>query len=234
MYVLDIEGNAVIFQYKNKAILIDSGSKTDSERILKKIRDLGIEQLDYIFATNLQPNNIGGMPYLILRTEPINYIEGIPTFLNKTVRINHIERIKNDKTFQLDDFSIRVLVGYDDGYGFSDNMDDNSLVLKVTYGNSDFLLMSDCSLDCEEKIKNDGIQAEVIKISSSCDATSLTFLQRVNPTWAIVSGNNKDFCPAVADRFKNLNIPLFMTSDKGDIYVTTDGLDFKIDWNKEN
>lgn len=238
MYVLDIEGNAVIFQYRNKAILVDSGLANDSSKVLKAIRDLGIEQLDYIFATNIQPKNIGGMPYLILRTDPKNIVEnGIPSSYNAYKEYKELYNdtimIKNDQTFNLGDFAVRVLVGYDDGTGFSSNLDDNSLVIKVTYGNSNFLLMSDCSLDCEEKIKNDGISAEVIKISNSCDATSLTFLQRVNPTWAIVSGKHADFCPNVISRFNNLDIPVYMTSNKGDIFVTTDGLDFKIDWNVE-
>jgi len=236
MYVLDVEGNAVIFQYKNKAVLVDAGSDTDSSKVLKALRDLGIEQLDYIFATNTLPKNIGGMPYIILRTEPSNIVEnGIPPSFQKEYKevYNDTEIIKNDKTFNLGDFAIRVIVGYDDGRGFSTDLNDNSLVLKVTYGNSNFLLMSDCSLDCEEKIKNDGISAEVILISNSCNATSLTFLQRVNPTWAIVSGKHDEFCPTVVERFTNLDIPLFITQDKGNIFVTTDGLDWKIDWNKD-
>ncbi len=233
VYVLDVGGTAIIIQYKNNSVLVDAGLETDSQKVLKALRDLGISNLDYIFATNTQPKNIGGMPYIILRTEPSNYIEGIPTHINETVRIDKVERIKNDKTIFIEDIAINVLVGYDDGFGFSSNLDDNSLVIKVTYGSSDILLMSECSLDCEEKIKNDGVQADVIKISNSCDATSLTFLQDVNPTWAIVSGEHEDFCPNVIDRFNNLNIPVFMTKDKGDIFVTTDGLDFKIDWNKE-
>ena len=234
VYVLDVEGNAIIIQYKNNAILVDSGFETDSNKVLKALRDLGIETLDYIFATNTKPKNIGGMPYIILRTTPTYYAEGIPTYINQTVKINNIERIKNDKTIFMDDLAINVLVGYDDGYGFAlDNLDDNSLVIKVTYGNSNFLLMSDCSLECEEKIKNDGIQANVVKISNSCDATSLTFLQRVNPTWAIISGQNESFCPLVLERFNNLNIPVFMAQDKGNMFITTDGLNFKIDWNKD-
>mgnify|MGYP001618934348 CR=1 FL=1 len=238
MYVLDIEGNAIIFQYKNKAILVDAGSEIDSPKVLKAIRDLGIEKLDYIFATNTKPKNIGGMPYLILRTTPSNIVEnGIPSTYKSYKEYKELYNetiiIKNDQVFNMGDFAIKVLIGYDDGYGFSPNLDDNSLIIKVTYGNANFLLMSDCSLDCEEKIKNDGVNAEVIKISNSCDATSLAFLQRVNPTWAIVSGKHDNFCPNVIDKFNNLNIPVFITQDKGNIFVTTDGLDFKIDWNKD-
>ena len=240
MYVLDIEGDATLFQYRDKAILINSGFEDDSEKVLKKIRDLGIDKLDYIFATNTQPKNIGGMPYLILRTEPSYIVEnGIPSTIQSYKQYkelyNETTVVKSDTTFSLGEFFVRVLVVYDDGEGFSTNLDDNSLVIRVSYGNSKFLLMSDCSVDCEERLRDADVSADVLKISDSCSATSLSFLQRVNPDVSIVSTSklDQDFCPSIVQRFKNLNIPLHLTSIDGDIYVTTDGLDYHIDWKKE-
>ena len=92
--------------------------------------------------------------------------------------------------------------------------------------------MSDCGLDCEERLKNDDLSADVLKISNSCESTSLAFLQRVKPQVAIVSAG-ESFCPMIKDRFKFLNIPLHITKEKGDIFVTTDGLNYMIDWKKE-
>ena len=114
LYFLDINGSSVIGQYKDKSFLIDSGFKEDSEKILKSIRDLGIDKLDYAFATNTQPKNIGGMPYIILRTEPNYLVEGIPTHLNKTVKINNLIRLKTDETFSIGDVLINILIVYDD------------------------------------------------------------------------------------------------------------------------
>lgn len=233
IYFLDIKGNSVIVQYKDKSALIDSGFEADSEKILKRIRDLGIEQLDYVFATNKQPKNIGGMPYIILRTEPKNVVEnGVPPSLNTSVIITNLVKIRNDQDFTLEDAIIKTIVVYDDGQGFSVNLDDNSLVTKIHYGNSKFLFMSDCGLDCEERLKNDDLSADVLKISNSCESTSLAFLQRVNPKVAIVSAD-ESFCSTIKDRFRFLNIPLHITGEKGDIFVTTDGLNYMIDWKKE-
>ena len=234
VFFLDINGSSYIIQYMESSALIDSGFKEDSEKILKRILDLGIEQLDYVFATNKQPKNIGGMPYIILRAEPKNVVEnGVPPSLNGSVLIKSLIKIKNDQDFALKDLIIKTLVVYDDGKGFSINLNDNSLVTKIHYGNSRFLFMSDCGLDCEERLKYADLTADVLKISDSCEATSLAFLQRVNPKVAIVSAD-ESFCPSIKDRIRFLNIPLYMTGDKGDIFATTDGLNYKIDWKKES
>ena len=236
VYFLDVQGSSTILQYRDKSVLIDSGFESDSPKVLKSVRDLGIERLDYIFATNTQPKNIGGMPYLIMRTEPKNVVEnGIPSTLKSYKAYKELYNntivVTQDTLFSLREISVKAIVIYDDGNGFSTNLDDNSIVTMARFGNSNFLFMSDCGLDCEERLKNTEVSADILKISNSCNSTSLAFLQRVNPKVAIVSANI-DFCPSIKDRFKFLDIPLYITSEVGDIYVTTDGLDYKIDYGK--
>lgn len=239
LYFLDIKGDSTIVHHRDKAVLIDSGFKEDSEKVLKSIRDLGIDNLDYVFATNTQPSRIGGMPYIILRAEPDNIIEGgipskSPEYTTFKELYNKTIVVKWDTVFEIGDFFIKAIVIYDDMEGFSKRLDDNSLITKVQYGSSKFLLMSDCGMECEERLKYTDMSADVIKISSSCNATSLTFIQRINPEIAIVSTQDLDqeFCPNIIERFKLLNIPLYITSEKGDIFVTTDGLNYNIDWKK--
>ena len=234
LYFLDVQGDATIIQYKDHAALVDSGYEEDSSKVVKSIRNLGIETLDYIFATNTQPKNIGGMPYVILRTEPFNIVEnGVPSNSDYKELYNDTIIIKQDTIFKVDEVAIKSIVGYDDGLGFSDNPDDDSIVVKVSYGNTKFLLMSDCGMECEERLKNTDLSADILKISNSCDATSLTFLQKVSPEIAIVSTQEEDFCPDIKNRFKYLDIPLYTTLENGDIFITTDGLDYKVGYKKE-
>ncbi len=239
VYFLDIKGDATIAQFNSNSILVDAGFEEDSTKVLKSIRDLGIDILDYVFATNTQPKNIGGMPYIILRTEPDNLVEnGVPSSISAYKEYkdlyNSTTVIIQDRLFHVGNFFVKTIVIYDDGEGFSLNLDDNSLITRISYGNTRFLLMSDCGLECEERLKYEDVSADVLKISRSCDSTSLSFLQRVKPKVAIVSYSEEDFCPHLVDRFEYLNIPLHITGEKGDIFVTTDGLNSKIDWKKED
>lgn len=233
VFFLDVKGSSSIIQYKDNSALVDSGFKEDSEKILKSIRNLGIDTLDYVFATNTQTKNIGGMPYIILRTEPNIVVEsGIPSNLNESVIIDNLMQVKGDISFNLDKAILKVMVVYDDGSGFAENQNDNSLIIKASYGNMKILLMSDCGFDCEERLRETDLSANILKISNSCDATSLAFLQKVRPEVAIISTQDSDFCPQIVSNFKYLDIPLYNTMD-GDIFVTTDGLDYKVGQKKE-
>ena len=235
LYFLDVKGDATIVHYEDRAALVDSGYEDDSPKVVSSIRNLGIENLDYVFATNTQPKRIGGMPYVILRTEPSNIVEnGIPSNTTTYKELyNNTIVIKHDEVFSFDSAFIKSIVIYDDGSGFSSNPDDNSLITQISYGNTKFLLMSDCGPDCEERLRNTDISSDILKISNSCDATSLTFLQRVSPEIAIASTQDTDFCPNIKSRFSYLDIPLYTTLENGDIFVTTDGLDYKVGWKKE-
>lgn len=232
LYFLDIKGNAVIIQHNDFSALVNSGYEEDSEKILRSLRNLGIEKLDYAFATNTQLKNIGGMPYIILKSVPSNIVEsGIPSSsLPYKELYNDTIVIQQDKSFSSGNVLIKALVAYDDGGGFLPRLEDNSLVLKISYGNIDYLLMSDCGLECEDRLGD--ISADIIQISDSCDATSLVFLQKVNPDIAVVSTEQEDFCPSLVNRFQYADIPLYKTSDKGDIFITTDGLKYSVGFNQ--
>ena len=230
LYFLDVIGDATIIQYKDYSALVNSGFEEDSEKILKSLRNLGIGNLNYAFATNTQLKNIGGMPYIILRATPSSIVEsGIPSNSVYRELYNNTQVVQQDKVFTMDKVILHTLVAYDDGGGFLPRMEDNSLVIKVSYGNVDYLLMSDCGMECEERIGD--VSADILKISDSCEATSLLFLQKVKPDVAVVSTSSEDFCPNIVNRFKYADIPLYITSKDGDIFITTDGLKYSVGFN---
>lgn len=234
IYFLDVNGDSSLVQEKDNSILIDSGYENDSNKVLNSIRNIGIDNLDYIFATNTHQKNVGGMPYIILRTSPDNIIEnGIPSNTTSYKELyEETTTIKRDTFFDIGGFFVLVYVVYDDGLGFAKNPDDNSLVTKINYGNIKILLMSDCGFECEERLRDSDLSADIIKISNSCDANSLSFLQNVNPDMAVVSTTDSNFCPNIVSRFKYLDVPLYQTTN-GDIFVTTDGLGYYVGQKKE-
>jgi competence protein ComEC len=227
IYFLNTKGDSTLIQHNDYSVLVDAGYEEDSEKVIKEIRNLGIETLKAIFATNTASKNIGGMPYIILRTHPEKIIDnGIPSSSSSYKDYQNSTIIEKDTLFMFGDFFVKAIVPYDDGYGFKTDMKQNSLVTKIQYGNKKFLLMSDCEVACEERIIDADLKANVLKVANggSCDSTSLTFLQKVNPDFAIISTQTEP-CKDILDRFKYLNIPVFITKDDGDIYFTTDGLD---------
>lgn len=109
---------------------------------------------------------------------------------------------------------------------------DISLVVRIDYGNVAFLFTGDIEKDAEQRLLEDSgvdLKADVIKISHHGSDSSSTrdFLQKVNPTYAVIScGESNKFGHPSATTLKSLlemDIKLFRTDMQGDITFSSDG-----------
>lgn len=111
------------------------------------------------------------------------------------------------------------------------NLNNSSLVLKLTYGQISFLLTGDAEVEVEKQLLNSGadLSAQVLKVAhhGSANATSLEFLEAVNPQLAIISvGKDNDFGHPHATTLNKLEarvIKVLRTDQLGTINLSTDG-----------
>ena len=107
----------------------------------------------------------------------------------------------------------------------------NSIVLRLDYGDFSMLFMGDAEEQSEQRLlgKDLDLKATVIKIAhhGSKYASSEKFLQRVLPEAAIISDGawNRYGHPsqAVLDRLKSGNVKVYRTDLQGEITLTTHG-----------
>jgi competence protein ComEC len=107
----------------------------------------------------------------------------------------------------------------------------NSIVLRLDYGSFSMLLPSDAEEQTEHRFisKDVNVEADVWKIAhhGSKYATSADFVQRVKPQIVIISCGewNRYGHPsqAVLDRLRTANVKLFRTDLHGEITLTTRG-----------
>lgn len=235
IYIMDVKGQSILITQNKKSLLIDSGSEESSQNILKNIRNLGIEKLDNLLISNTMEDNIGGLPYIIIQTSPANvYDSGNPSqsssyilykeLINETPAINRV-LVSTDKLFALGESFVRLFVVYDTGSGFLPDPQDNSIASKITYKSHNVLAMSNCGFQCLETLKNEDMKSDVLIIDGSCDSTTLTFIQKVNPKVVVSTG---EVCKETEDRFAFLNIPLYYQSKHGDIKISSDGTNFNL------
>ncbi|MBK7393928.1 MAG: ComEC/Rec2 family competence protein [Chloracidobacterium sp.] len=122
----------------------------------------------------------------------------------------------------------------DDPNAVSDN--NNSIVLRIIYGNRTFLLTGDIERQAEMEILNSGgtFNADLIKVPHHGSRTSSTvpFVDAVKAKYAIVSvGRNSPFGhphPEVIERWNAAGATVKTTGEKGMISVSTDGKDIEI------
>ena len=97
-----------------------------------------------------------------------------------------------DETFNLADTTITTLSITAD----EKNLNDTSIVLKVKHGTNTFLLMGDASTKIEKTLLDKNIGSDVLKVGhhGSRYSTSVAFLNKVNPQYAVISvGKNNTY-----------------------------------------
>jgi competence protein ComEC len=104
----------------------------------------------------------------------------------------------------------------------------NSLVLKLVYGESSFLLAGDATDVVEKALLGRGVElrAKVLKVGhhGAPDATGKDFLEAVSPAYAVISvdeGNIRGYPDKeVLKRLKKRGIEILLTKSHGDITFT--------------
>ncbi|MDP2930592.1 MAG: MBL fold metallo-hydrolase, partial [bacterium] len=112
----------------------------------------------------------------------------------------------------------------------------SSLVLRVVYGQNEFMLTGDTSKSVEKKIANSEMEiaSDVLKIShhGSSTASSDIFLERVKPELAVIQvGKDNKYGhpdPGVLERLEKYGIRILRTDQDGDIRLFSDGKNIDI------
>ena len=72
------EGQAVLLQRGEHAVLVDTGHAGQTGSIIKRMHALGIHTLDYLFLTHLHPDHASGLFRVQERAVPLSEVAGSP------------------------------------------------------------------------------------------------------------------------------------------------------------
>ena len=118
-----------------------------------------------------------------------------------------------------------------------DDVNDSSLVLKITYGNIHLLIPGDISAGIEKQIIDSGteLKSDILLVPhhGSIHSNSHEFIRIVSCRWAIVSAGRLNVFnhphPFVIQQYKNSGAKIFNTAHHGAITISTDGNHVSID-----
>ncbi len=229
------QGDSALVECDGHYMLIDGGSKSNSQKIYTILKNKSIHQLDIVVATHVHDDHIGGIPgaYNYAKSDltlcPTKEYESkafqdFKKYADKNG--NGITVPSVNDTYDLGSATIKI-VGINDG----EEINDTSIVLKITYGDNSFLFTGDCEIKEEAAIYNRNINltSSVLKIGhhGSDSSTSSEFLNKVNPKYAILSvGKNNAYghpTKKVLDLLHEKGIEIYRTDLNGDIFVFSDG-----------
>lgn len=241
---LDVgQGDAILIQAPNgKELLIDSGPDQSVVDRLGEEKNFFDRVIDIVLATHSDADHIGGFPYILDRfvvptiiTSEISsptltdrtFKQKIETEHANTIKARSGERIILDKKYNV---VIDVLFPDQNPTGWETN--EASIVVKVSYGNTSFLLTGDAPTEVENFLVatyGQQLRADVLKLGHHGSKTSSSdlFLGMVNPSTVIVSaglGNKYGHpSPETIERVESINAQILETSQMGTIRCVSNG-----------
>jgi competence protein ComEC len=237
VHFLDVgQADSILIQLPNgQVMLIDGGNNGDGNNIMNYMRSRNISTIDYLIATHPHADHIGGLPAIINGTNigeiymprvshTTQTFERLLTAIeNKGLQINTARAGVN--ILSIPDLQIDIIAPVRDNYS---NLNDHSAVIKIVYGNTSFLFMGDAEALSEGHITTD-VSADVLKVGhhGSRTSTTQTFLNKVSPTFAVISvGSGNSYghpTDEVLNRLNNANVKIYRTDLQGTIVFTSDG-----------
>lgn len=224
----------------NKVLMIDTSLKANINEVREALISLNIDTIDYMIITHQHDDHMGGASTIINNFNVKNVIMPKLSKINMVTTYAYEELLTSIKDKKVN--PIPATSGLEFFLGSSkvkilsptvqdENLNNMSVVIKLTYGNNSFLFTGDAEKSVEKQLLNSGvdIKADVLKLGHHGSNTSSTdsFLNTVKPRYAVIScGSDNSYghpSKDVIERLHKNNIPYYITNYHGNITFTSDG-----------
>lgn len=241
------QGDATLLQLPDgKDMLVDAGPSSGASAVTSTLRAKGVSRIDYLVATHPDADHIGGMATVIA-----SFDIGEVWAPNATNNTRTFERFLD----AVDAKGLTITAGYrgrdivpDDGSASysvttlgpaseAETTNESSLVLRVGYGSTSFLLTGDA--DASDIASDASGHVDVLKVShhGSRTGTTLALARELTPKVAIISyevgnsyGHPTQDC---LDDLSAVGAAVYGTGANGDVTVTSDGSSVSVSCERE-
>ena len=234
IHFIDVgQGDAALVLCDGEAMLIDGGDSKASSLIYSYLKQHNVSHINHIIATHAHEDHIGGLAgALNFATVDAAYCsvtaynnEAFSVFEKYLAEQNvNITIPAAGDTFMLGSASVEILAPVKTAIKHNDN----SIVLRIVYGNTSFLFTGDAEKEEEHSILDAAydIQSTVLKVGHHGSDTSTTssFLQKVSPEYAVISAGMNGY--PTNDTLAMLSYSgaeVYRTDLQGTIICTSDG-----------
>ena len=250
IHVIDVgQGESILIKGPDKNMLIDAGESGNGLKICNYLKSQEVDKIDYLVATHPHSDHIGSMDYIISRRD-IDIGKIVMGKLHESVTPtspayqSFLQAVKNKN------MKIKI-TGSGDEYDLGDgcvvkvlgptepveDLNENSLVMKLNYKDFSMLFGGDTGIEAENKMISEGIDvsADVMTAAhhGSSGSTSANYLKKVNPEYAVIScgvdnayGHPHD---KTLQRLAKNKVKVYRTDLDGTVVIATDGqtIEFK-------
>lgn len=248
--VLDVEhGDAILLQDDKRNIMVDVGDRKNRQLLEQKLSKYGVNRIKSVIVSHHHKDHMGNIFTVAGRYGVSNIYD------NGNVNNGNKNSIKLHNILSKGEYNNRVLksgdvVQIDKGYYFEvlspgeflqadkrikNDQNNNSVVLKLHYGDFTMLLTGDIEAPTEAllyKKYGSSLKSDVLKVGHHGSKTSsyYKFIEQVKPQYALISCGdfvkyhhpNKN----VVGSLEHLGAKVYTTEKNGDLTIVTDGKGF--------
>lgn len=231
---LDVgQADSILVQSEGINMLIDAGTNSSGQTVVKDLEDLGVTKIDYLIGTHPHEDHIGGMDDIIknfdigiiympkIQTNTKTFEDVLDAVSEKSLKITSPK--KGDE-FEVGGARCEIMT---DGIEDTSNLNLSSIVIRMTYGTQSFLFMCDAEKENEET--RQWPQTTVLKVGhhGSSTSSSTQFLNEVQPQISVISvgKDNKYGHPTktTINKLEKIKTKIYRTDESGTITITSDG-----------
>lgn len=230
------QADCTLIKSGDYAILVDAGNTGQDELILGYLDALGIKKLDILVPTHPHADHVGSMASVV-QTYEIEMILMSYAYSDSDVYTEFLDAIEEadvpitvpevGDTYALGDITVTVLAPVND----YNDLNDASLVIKISYGEVSFLFTGDAESLSETDQLNTGLDlsADVLKVGhhGSISSSTRAYLDAVKPDYAVIQvgmGNSYGHpVQEVLTRLEEMNAKIYRTDLDGTITFSSDG-----------
>jgi len=237
VHYIDVgQGDSTFIEFPNQeTMLIDAGESEYGKLVSSYIKSFGYSKIDYLIGTHPHSDHIGGLKTVVnsfdlgtiympkATSTTSTYLNLLKAIDNKGLKIKTAK--KGVEVLKTEDLTVSILAPIEDEYS---NLNNYSIVLKITYKDRSFLFTGDAEKEVEDVLSLD-IKSDIIKIPhhGSDSSSSIDFVKKVDATYGIVSvGKDNSYDHPSKDilkRWMDSGCTIYRTDEEGTIVVTTDG-----------
>ena len=198
VHYIDIgQADSSLVMCDGEAMLIDGGNAEDSDLIAAYLKKENVSTLDYIICTHAHEDHCGGLSGALSVVEVENVLapntgadtEVYQNFKDKTAAQGlTIQHPSAGDSFMLGSANVQIVGPITE---YTDELNNTSIIMKLTYGDTSFLFAGDAERDEEQQILNAGydLSSDVLKVGhhGSDSSTYYVWLREIMPQYAVIS-----------------------------------------------
>ena len=212
--------------------MIDTGEDKNGKQIVDRLKEKGINTLDYLILTHLDKDHIGGVDSVLSSVKVKNIIQANYKKDSKqydeyidSLKKADIEPVllKDNMNIVINSAEINIHPASKSKY---ESSNDYSIITNISYGAYKFLFAGDAEEErLSEFINGNTLKYDFVKMPhhGRYDKLTETFLESISPQYAVITcSEKKEPEEGVLKILERLNIKTFLTSN-GEVVINSDG-----------